>query len=359
MNLSAMGLTSSGRLKIGGLGIPSHYFLAPINTGFARDGAPDERLLEFHRARSGNLIGASYVGNVAVNEDVRTNSGTLVMHAGSHSSWMRLSTAIEENGSVPAVQLACRRSPIKTQQRWKHSNVPALKQAFRGFLRTLPRESILETCRQFVDASQAAAQSGFRIVQIHAAHGYFLSLLLSRELNPRTDEFAFDAMTAFKYILSRVRDVEPEVVLDVRVSLFDGLEQAEEERSYRRDQIRALAEIGFDMVSLSAGLYDVDRNLIYPGRKQPRETYLPLALSLAQELPGTTWNVAGNVRNVMTGFPKNLTLGIGRPLIADPQFVVKTLSGRLDEVTECGYHGHCHYFTRGGDHIQCAVNEDV
>jgi len=72
--------------------------------------------------------------------------------------------------------------------------------------------------------------------------------------------------------------------------------------------------------------------------------------------------VAGNVWDITSLTPKlptNLTLSIGRSLIADPAFVEKSLLANNAPIIKCVRAGHCHYYSRNKPHIECCVNAHV
>lgn len=339
--------------------LPSRFFLAPINTGYAEYGIPTRKLIEFHEHRSGNMIGVTYVGNVAVEKDCRTNDGTAVISEETTADWTNLASLIADRGSVPAMQLACKIAPIASDRRWVCPNPEEKIETYRRFISELSTEQIYETCNSFIRAASLAAAAKFKVVQIHAAHGYLLALLLNRLINTRHDDF-FDGTFALKYISQQIVASNPDLKLDVRVSLFDGVEDSENEFEYRMRQIENLTG-SYWMLSLSAGTYDFRRELIYPSKLQERP-YLDYAVDLATKFPDSLWNVAGRLAPIAKLDQEvrgNVTFSIGRPLIADPQFVVKSLTGRTDEIVECAFCCRCHYFTRGTQHIECGVNPNV
>ena len=343
------------------LGIASRFFLAPINTGLAYLGTPTDHFVRFHKERSGHKIGVAYIGNVAVAEQYRTNDGTAVLRRDNLDVWSGLARIISNQGSVPGIQLACKVAPAESQRSWKCLDRQEFIRRTSLFLSEISRERILQTCEQFVVAAALASEAGFRVAQIHAAHGYLLALLLNRVINKRSDEFG-DGLHALARISNGIASKASGLTLDVRISILDGLEEADEERRYRAGQMRRLADIGYRIISLSAGMYDVDRRMIYPGRAQGQRVYVPDALAMAVSCPATLWNVAGNlgpIADLETQEPNNLTFAIGRPLIADPEFVEKSLSHRHEEIVRCVFSGHCHYFSRGRTQIECGVNPGV
>lgn len=352
-------MTLSGR----NLGLPSRFFLAPINTGFCLDGVPTVKLVRFHAKRAGNCIGVAYVGNVAVAAECRSNPGTpVLMRSGDgRLMWERLAATILENGSIPAIQLACCAGASPSPKVWVCANLEGFVNASRAFVSGLSVSDIHCVCRSFIDGAAIASAAGFRVVQIHAAHGYLLSLFLNRMVNLRRDSYGVEHCGIVREIADGIASAVPNLVLDVRVSLFDGLEERGAELAYRRAQIVRISKMGFDIISLSAGMYGVDKRMIYPGLREGEDVYLPLAREFASEISGTTWNVAGNLRSpaALLSEMENLTFSIGRPLIADPYYVVKALSGRDEEIIRCRRTGRCHYYSRGTSCIECGVNADL
>ncbi len=93
--------------------IPSRFFLAPINTGFAQNGYPTKSFVEFYKKRSGHKIGITYIGNVSIGEEWISNPNTPYLAAETQDVWKELSNCIKCNGSIPGIQLACRASKKK------------------------------------------------------------------------------------------------------------------------------------------------------------------------------------------------------------------------------------------------------
>lgn len=339
----------------------SRFFLAPINTGFVTEGRLTEGVFRFHRHRSGRSIGVSYVGNVSVGDSYKSNQSTAVISR-PLEAWRALASTILENGSIPGIQLACKLpTEVLPDRRWINRDIAAYVEATQKKISDLSRETIERIFADFVAASKLAVEAGFSVIQLHAAHGYFLSELFSRTLNTREDPFSHSA--ALLVLVKEVRRACPQAILDIRVSLKDGLAAFDaHEEEYRKSQILNLASTDVDMISLSAGLYEVNRFMIYPRAHDGESIYLNEARWYAKQCTERYWNVSGNVRSLMhldRDEPSNLTFSIGRPLIADPAFVEKSLTGKDWEIQDCIYSGHCHYYTRGHTHISCKVNLDI
>ncbi|MER8565936.1 hypothetical protein NKH85_19730 [Mesorhizobium sp. M0924] len=343
-------------IYIGKQWVASRFCFAPVNTGFCRNGEPEERLVKFHRERSGPEIAISYVGNVAIGPENRTNDATGYM-AHDLSKWRRLSEAIDNNESLPGIQIACRAATDKAPRKWRNDRRTFVENA-RGAFASMPEATLVELWKKFISAAEKASDAGFKIIQIHAAHGYLLSQLMNRLINIRGDQFG--GIDALERMIQDLKNHLPDAILDIRVNLFDGLEEPNEELSYRIEQIGRLIDAGCSMISLSSGMYDVDKFAIYPEASAGNGVYVEYARKIALLFGATKINVAGNIRDVarlQDAEPINLMFSIGRPLIADPGFIRNALTGKNS--TECVWSGHCHYYSRMRPHIECKVNKAI
>ena len=350
-----------GSIRLGAWMLPSRILLAPINTGYCRSGAPTDGLLNFHKLRSGPGIGVSMVGNVSVVQDGRSNPQTLVLDGESVvRRFAALSRTISENGSLPGIQLAYCPVGLEAGRRWLTDDPAAERDRLRRLVASLPKETLNAALRSFVTATGLAHSAGFRVVQIHAAHGYLLSLLLSPVTNKRSDEFRIVGpwLSAF---LERLHAVGGGNALSLRLSLFSGLAtDISEETSYMLDLARQLTDGGVHLLDYSAGFYTVNKWLIYPREDTGQLPYLGFAARIAREVKAVV-GCAGNVTDLRTvpALLPNMVLSAGRALIADPGFVEKSRIGAFDDILRCQRVGHCHYFSRGRVKLECGVNPQL
>ncbi|WP_016833247.1 hypothetical protein [Herbaspirillum lusitanum] len=106
------------------------------------------------------------------------------------------------------------------------------------------RAAIAERVQAFADAAQRALKAGFKVVEVHAAHGYLLHEFLSPLSNHRTDQYGGALENRARFLLevvAAVRKVWPaDLPLFVRVSATDwtegGLTPDEAEHVLRTEQ---------------------------------------------------------------------------------------------------------------------------
>jgi 2,4-dienoyl-CoA reductase-like NADH-dependent reductase (Old Yellow Enzyme family) len=117
-------------------------------------------------------------------------------------------------------------------------------------------EGIQQIIQAFVAATQRSLQAGFKVIEIHAAHGYLLHQFLSPLANHRQDNYggSFENRTRLLIeVVEGVRQVLPEgYPLLVRISATDWIEKGWDiEQSITLcDKLKTL---GVDLIDCSSG----------------------------------------------------------------------------------------------------------
>lgn len=153
-----------------------------------------------------------------------------------------ITTFISSRGSVPAIQLAHagRKAscdfPTKGGKQLSVENggwQTVAPSAIPFFTDDNPPHALMESeighiVSQFKDAAVRALQAGFKVIEIHAAHGYLIHQFLSPLSNQRTDQFGGSFENRIRFILlivDAVHSVWPDnLPLFVRLSATDWVE---------------------------------------------------------------------------------------------------------------------------------------
>lgn len=194
--------------------------------------------------------------------------------------------------------------------------------------RALTKEEIKDIEAHFIAAARRAQQAGADGVQLHAAHSYLLSRFIDPTFNQRTDEYGGDIEGRFRMTEEIIRGIHeacgPDFPVLIKVNIDTKHEDA---RGYHDDMVWLLHRVhalGVTLVEFSG----VDFiNLPHDATLY----YLEEAVRLKQEVPEVPLSLVGGVRsladmeNVMAAGIE--CVSIGRPLIAEPDFVTKELSG--------------------------------
>ncbi len=126
-----------------------------------------------------------------------------------------------------------------------------------------PREAtvaeIEDIVLRFGRSAAICKKAGFSGVQIHAAHGYLVSQFLSPHHNRRTDEWGGAAEKRRRFMLEVFAEIRRQVGPDFPVAI--KLNSADFQRGGFTEEesiaaMRALAEVGIDMIEISGGTYE-------------------------------------------------------------------------------------------------------
>jgi 2,4-dienoyl-CoA reductase-like NADH-dependent reductase (Old Yellow Enzyme family) len=141
---------------------------------------------------------------------------------------------------------------------WEHVLAPSAIPFKDGWIvpHALERDAIGRVVEQFAAAARRALSAGFRILEIHAAHGYLLHEFLSPITNHRTDSYggSFENRTRIvrEVVLAVREQMPPELPLFVRISASDWVDggwNVEDSAALARD----LKPLGVDLIDASSG----------------------------------------------------------------------------------------------------------
>lgn len=144
---------------------------------------------------------------------------------------------------------------------------------------------IAQVVEQFAAAARRALAAGFRVLEIHAAHGYLLHEFLSPIVNRRDDAYggSFENRTRMlREVVQAVRAVMPDdLPLFVRISASDWVEggwTVEGSAALARD----LKPLGVDLIDASSGgIVPNAKIALGPGYQVPFARYIREYASIA------------------------------------------------------------------------------
>ena len=182
----------------------------------------------------------------------------------------RITDFITKQGAVPAMQLAHAGRKASTTEPWNGDHLVPIEEG--GWKTVAPSpvafspekdtpiqltiDAIQKIVTDFKEAAVRAIKAGFKILELHGAHGYLVNEFLSPLSNMRTDEYggSFDNRMRFLLqIIDAVRRVMPEgMPLFLRISASDW-----KDGGWTVDDSVKLAEVvktrGVDLIDCSSG----------------------------------------------------------------------------------------------------------
>jgi 2,4-dienoyl-CoA reductase-like NADH-dependent reductase (Old Yellow Enzyme family) len=182
----------------------------------------------------------------------------------------KITSFIHQRGSVAGIQLAHAGRKAGSSSPWKGSTQLSLKEggwetlapSAIGFNSTnrppiaLDNSGIERIITSFKDAAERALEAGFKVIEIHAAHGYLINEFLSPLSNQRQDEYGGSFENRIRLLLEvikAVKEVWPESYpLFIRISATDWVEDGWQiEDSVNLSKI--LKTKGVDLIDCSSG----------------------------------------------------------------------------------------------------------
>jgi 2,4-dienoyl-CoA reductase-like NADH-dependent reductase (Old Yellow Enzyme family) len=283
-------------LKLRAVTIPNRIMISPMCQYCAEDAIPHDWHFTHLATRAVGGAGVVMTEAVAVEPVGRITPYDVGLWSHiQETAFGRIASFISEQGAIPGLQLAHAGRKASYSRPWEQrrpippseggwrvvgpSPVPWTAEA--PVPKELTIEDIAHLTSTFQMAAKRALRAGFRLIELHAAHGYLLHSFLSPLTNHRQDGYggSFQGRTRFLIeVVTAVRDVWPaDLPFFVRLSTTDwvpGGWELEDSVSLAR----LLSDLGVDAIDCSSGG-------IMPGADiKPHAGYqVPFAERLRQE----------------------------------------------------------------------------
>lgn len=305
-------------------------------------------MIDFYSARARGGVGLIIVEPASV-VSVPFGSKRLCIESDEYIPGLKeLTDAIKRNGAKSCLQIV----PPPLGQRMTIGTEPEKAKivgnygydAFNG----LTKEDFEYCKKSLAEATVRSMEAGFDAVEFHAAHGTFLCASLSPFSNRREDEYGGNASNRARLMCEIValahQKAGPEYPLIVRLSgseFMEGGTTVEEAIVHGK----LLLEAGVNALHITGG----NQHRLHwhaPLYFMDSASLLHLATAVKQ---------AVNVPTIAVGRITDLSIGeqaiaagkadfiaVGRPLLADPDYVDKVRQGRFEEIRPCIYCNNCH-----------------
>lgn len=344
-------------LQVGCRTVRNRFCFPSVGLPFDADpqtGGPLANRLQQYEAVAAGGAGLIVVGITSVQKNARLRTGELGLWEDAQIPLFRpLTEAIHRHGALATVQLhhaGARVQPEVCSDRVAPSPIPSFG------ARAMTLAEVEQLRDDFVTAARRAQLAGFDGIELHAAHGYLLSLFASPRYNHRTDRYGGSLENRVRLqteILQGARQVcGPDFILASRIggnepTYAEGIEIAQQ-----------LEQAGADYISVSFGLddhYDLDTSYWRPTPAPEwfqgnAVTYGASLVKQAVQVPVVA------VRSICTAERGEWLLCNGhadlvayaRPMLTNPDFVNRIREG-VEPATECFNCSACRWFAEPAD----------
>lgn len=258
-------------LRVRGVTFANRIGVSPMCQYSSEDGFANDWHFAHLATRAVGGAGLVFTEAAAVTPEGRISPQDLGVWSERHFEPLeRITRFIHAQGSIAGIQLAHAGRKASTFRPWSgHGRVApadggwqALGPSAEAFADDypLPKEltvaEIAGLQEAFVTAAKRSVAAGFRVIEVHAAHGYLFHEFLSPLSNHRTDRYGggFENRTRFlRDSVAAVREALPEsVALFVRISATDWTEGGWD-IAQSVELARQLKALGADVIDTSSG----------------------------------------------------------------------------------------------------------
>src|SRR5207237_280100 len=231
-------------LAIRDLNFANRVFVSPMCQYSSRDGYANDWHLVHLGSRAVGGAGLVLTEATAVLPEGRISPQDLGIWSDGHIEMLsRIVRFINEQGSIAGMQLAHAGRKASTRRPWEASGtVPEAEGGWKKVVapsalaftdgypmpQALTPDGIQEVIAGFAAAARRACRAGFRVLEIHGAHGYLIHEFLSPLSNRREDDYggSFENRTRLcREIVAAVRSEWPkELPLFLRISSTDWVD---------------------------------------------------------------------------------------------------------------------------------------
>jgi 2,4-dienoyl-CoA reductase-like NADH-dependent reductase (Old Yellow Enzyme family) len=275
-------------LKIKSIEFKNRIVVSPMCEYSSEDGFANDWHLVHLGSRAVGGAGLIITEATAVSPEGRISVADLGIYKDEHIGKLKLITDfIHQHGAVAGIQLSHAGRKASRQRPWDGgkqilSDAPggwqtlgpsavAFTDAEEAPLE-LDKAGIEKVKADFKAAALRAMKAGFKVIELHGAHGYLLNEFLSPLSNKRTDEYGGTFENRIRFLLEiveAVQDVWPaDLPLFIRISASDWTEGG-----WTADDSVTLAKIlnhkGVDLIDCSSGGNVPARIPLGPGYQVP------------------------------------------------------------------------------------------
>lgn len=240
--------------------------------------------------------------------------------------------------------------------------------------REMTNAEIKSFVQDYINAAERCYKAGIDGVELHGAHGYMLNQFISPLTNKRTDEYGGSTENRARVVKEIIEGIRERVGRDYpimfRISADEFLRESMfpfEEDGLLLDEAveicKYLVPFGLDAINVSAGIYETMNQAWEPiSFAEGWKIYLAEAVKKSVDVPvfgvGVIRNPDFAEKIIAEGRVDGVT--IARGLLADPDWVNKAATGRVDDIRRCISCLNCmdSMIANGmkGEPFACAIN---
>ncbi len=326
-------------LDLGFTRLRNRVLMGSMHTGLEDHARHFHRLSAYFAERARGGVGLIVTGGFAPNIEGWTSpfGGRLTTHAAA-ARHRPITDAVHAEGGHIALQI------LHTGRYGYHPlavSASRIKSPITPFTpRALTARGIERQIRAFVRCAALAREAGYDGVEVMGSEGYFINQFLAAHTNKRTDDWGGSYANRMRLpveIVERTREaVGRDFIIVYRLSMLDLVPDGSS-----WDEVvmlaKAVERAGATIINTGIGWHEARVPTI--ATSVPRAAFAWVTKKLKGEVsvPLCTTNRINTpevAEQVLADGSADM-VSMARPLLADPEFVVKAAEGRADEINTC------------------------
>ena len=329
--------------KLRNFEMKNRIVMAPMCTNF---GITSEKAIDYYTKRAKGGVGLIIIENTSASlfeDDIFVSKIT------------QLSKSIHEHGSKVFMQLSVSPHTIANITRADINEIDLLNE-----LTTSEIESCIKSLQR---AAFKCYLSGYDGIEIHAAHGYFISSFFNSFKNRRSDVFGGNLEARMKFSLECISAIRSRVPDDFIISIrLSGSEIIPNGTQLNEsiDLCKNLEAAGADIIHISAGVANTSDESVTPSKEAPFGVFSDYAATIKRHVSVPIISVGKNhnveiCESILHDNKADL-IAVGRPLIADSNWLKKIKEDNINDINNCIYCNNCIRSISKGNYLNCTVN---
>jgi 2,4-dienoyl-CoA reductase (NADPH2) len=325
--------------RVGGVTLPNRMVMGAMHTRLETLDRPQQRLAAFYAARAAGEISLILTGGYSpVPEGVMDEGGLVLNSPDQLADHQLITSAVRGAGGRIVLQILHAGRYAKIAFCVAPSPGKARINAFAP--RALETAEIWSTVASYARTAALAQEAGYAGVEIMGSEGYLINEFTAAITNHRADEFGGDFDRRIRFPLEIVKAVRAQVSRDFMViyrissiDLMEGGMTGEEVAEFAR----RVEAAGADMINTGVGWHESAVPTM--AAPVPRAAWMAAIRNVKQAvsipvMASNRINTPEVAEEIIASGTADL-VSMARPLLADPDFAVKTRQGRADEINTC------------------------
>ncbi len=348
-------------LDLGFTQLKNRVLMGSMHTGLEEAPNGHVRMAAYFAERAKGGVGLIVTGGIGPNDEGATHKATKRLASEQAIAEHKMITdAVHQYGSKICMQILHTGRYAYNPDLVAPSAVQAPINPFKP--KALDAAGIEKQIQDFIDTAVQAQKAGYDGVEIMGSEGYFLNQFIAARTNHRDDEWGGEYQNRIRLpieVVRRVREAVGEAFIIIyRLSMLDLVEGGS-----TADEViqlgQAIEKAGATIINTGIGWHEARIPTI--ATKVPRAAFTWVTAKFRQALSVPV--ITSNRINTPEVAEQVLARGdadmvsMARPFLADPEFVLKTMQDRADEINTCiGCNQACLDHVFAGKMTSCLVN---